>query len=169
MGAVIYEASPLQAFLGSFGTILVLGVLGVAGIGMAVFRPRQGRGSRIVSGVLGVFLLTAGCVLAAITFLSFASGARTVTLSLDDKTVATDNCGDNGGTCTRYVLSATTGTNAYDFDVPSEVYDQAQLNSCYQITYYPNTGLPGLSSDSSSYQRIDNITRIALADPAACP
>jgi hypothetical protein len=168
MGTVIYEAGPFQAFLGSLGTILLLMVVGVVGIGMAVLRGNDKRSTRILTGALGVFLLIVSCVLAVSAFFSFTSGARTVTLGLDSKTIATDNCGDNGETCTRYVLSATTSTNSYDFDVPQNVYDQAQVNGCYQITYYPNMSFYGLWLNTSSYQRIDNIARIAIADPSAC-
>ncbi|HUH99143.1 MAG TPA: hypothetical protein VLZ89_17420 [Anaerolineales bacterium] len=168
MGTVIYEANPLQAFLGPLGTILLLLVIGLAGIGMAVLRRNQRAPTRILTGALGAFLIVAGCVFAALTLYSFSSGARTITLGLADKTIAEDNCGDNGETCARYVLSATTSTNAYDFDVSQSVYEKAQLNGCYQITYYPNASLFGLWLNTSSYQQIDNITRIAAADPGSC-
>ena len=168
MGTVIYEASPFQAFLGSLGTILFLVVIGLVGIGIAVFRSNDRKATRILTGVLGVFLLIVSCVLAAFTLFSFSSGARTITLGLDNKTIAEDNCGDNGETCTRYVLSATTSTNAYDFDVPQNVYEKIQVNGCYQISYYPNASLFGLWLNTNSYQRIDNITKITVADPSAC-
>jgi len=168
MGPVIYQASPFQAFLGSLGTILFLFVLGVFGIGTAIVRSKDRKRTRIFTGVLGVFLIIVGCVFAALTLYSFSSGARTITLALNDKTIAEDNCGDNGGTCTRYVLSADTSSNAFDFDVPLDAYQRAQLNVCYQITYYPNNGFYGSWLNTSSYQRIDNITRIAVADPSAC-
>jgi amino acid transporter len=168
MGTVIYEASPFQAFLGSLGTILLLLVIGVVGIGIAIFRRNQRRSTRILTGALGVFLLIVSCVLAAFTLYSFSSGARTVAMRLDNKTIANDNCGDNGETCTRYVLSATTSTNAYDFDVPQSVYQKAKLKVCYQISYYQNMGFYGLWQNTGSYQRIDNITSIGLADPTAC-
>lgn len=168
MGTVIYEANPFQAFVGSLGTIVLLLVIGVVGIGIAFLRRNQRRSSRILTGGLGVFLLIVSCVLAAFTLYSFSSGARTIALRLDNKAIANDNCGDNGETCTRYVLSSTTGTNAYDFDVLQNVYQKAKLEVCYQISYYPNTGFYGLWLNAGSYQRIDNITRIAAADPSEC-
>jgi amino acid transporter len=168
MGTVLYESSPFQAFLGSFGTILFLVVIGVVGIGMAILRRNQRRSTRILTGALGAFLIMVSCVFAVLTLFSFSSGARTIALRLDNKTIANDNCGDNGETCTRYVLSSTTSTNAYDFDVPQSVYQKAKLKVCYQISYYPNTSFFGLWLNTSSYQRIDNITRIAVADPGAC-
>jgi len=168
MDTVIYEASPFQAFLGSLGTTAFLLVIGVVGIGMAILRRNQRRSTRILTGALGGFLLMVSCALAAFTLYSFSSGVQTVTLGLDNKTIAEDNCGDNGETCTRYVLSSTTSANAYDFDVPQDVYEKAQVNGCYQISYYPNTSLFGLWLNTNSYQRIDNITKITVAEPSAC-
>jgi hypothetical protein len=166
MGTVIYEASPLQTFLGSIGTALLLIVLGFVGVGVAVFQSRQKRSTRIITGVVGVFLIVVSCVLAIFTFFSFSSGTRTVAVNLDNKTVANQTCGENGeSTCTNYVLSATSGANSYDFDVPQSAYDSVQLNVCYQITYYPNKGL---FSDSGSYQQINNIEKIVVADPSTC-
>ena len=168
MGTILYEASPIQAFLGSIGTTFFLVILGVLAIGMAVFRSRNKRLTRVSTGIAGAFLLIVSCILAALTIVSLSNGARTVRLKLSDKTIAADNCGDNGETCNRYVLSATTDTNAYDFDVPYGVYNKVEKNTCYQITYYPNTGFYGLWLNTSSYQRIDAITRIATANPAMC-
>ncbi len=156
MGTVIYQASPFQTFLGSSGTILFLVVIGVVGIGMALLRRNQRRSTRILTGALGVFLLIVSCVLAALTFYSFTGGVRTVALRLDNKTIAEDNCGDNGETCARYVLSSTTSISAYNFDVPQSVYEKARVNGCYQITYYQKNGL---FNNSSSYQQIDNIAK----------
>ena len=168
MGTVIYEASPFQAFLGSIGTALFLIVLGVVAIGLAVFRSKDNRFRRISTGLAGAFLLLVSCVLAATTIYSLSSSTQTIALVLNDKTIAADTCGDNGETCNHYVLSATTNTNAYDFDVPYDVYNTVQLNTCYQFTYYPNTGFLGLRPNTSSYHQIDNITKIAVADPATC-
>jgi hypothetical protein len=168
MGTVIYEASPFQAFLGSLGTILLLLVIGVVGIGIAIFRRKQRGSTRILTGALGAFLIIVSCVVTVFTLYSFSSGTRTIALRLDNKTIANDNCGVNGETCTRYVLSSTTSTNAYDFDVSQNVYQKAKLKVCYQISYYPNTGFYGLWQNTSSYQRIDNITKIAVAEPNAC-
>jgi hypothetical protein len=44
--------------------------------------------------------------------------------------------------------------------VNEEAYNQAQIDSCYRITFYPNKGLLGISEDSNAYQSISNITRI---------
>jgi len=168
MGTVLYEASPLQAFLTPLGVTLFFVVLGAFAIGAAILRPNQRPASRVVSGLAGVFLIIVGCVLAGVTLFSFTSGARTVVLRLDNKSIVNDSCGENGETCTRYVLSSTTNTDAYDFDVPQGVYQSVKLQGCYQFTYYPQRGLFGLGSNTSSYQHIDNITRIAVADPTAC-
>jgi len=166
MGTVIYSASPIQAFLGAAGTILLIFVLGIAGIVAAALQRKQTRGVRTIMGTAGGFLLIVSCAYAAFTFLSASSGVQTVTANLDRKTIAQDNCGDNGETCARYVLETTTGANAYDFNVPQQAYDKAQVNTCYKFTYYPNKGL--FASDSGSYQQINNVARIETADPASC-
>jgi len=169
MGNVIYSASPVQAFTGFLLAILLLLGLGLFSLGAALLRHNQRRANQIITGVLGIFLLGIGCVLAAFTLISFSSGSRTVSLKFDNKAIANQTCGDNGiSTCTFYVLSATTSTHAYDFDVPQSAYDKAHLNVCYKITYYPNKGLFNSSSDSDSYQSISSVSRIETADPSAC-
>ena len=57
MGTVIYSANPFQAFLGSSGPVLFIFALGLVAIGLAIFRRHQSRGSRILTGVLGGFLV----------------------------------------------------------------------------------------------------------------
>ena len=166
MGTVIYSASPFQAFLGNFEGILFIFVIGLVGIGTAIFRRNQSRRARLLVGLLGVFLLIVSFVTAALTVSSVSSGVQTVTANLNNKTIAEDNCGDNGQTCQRFVLETFTKTIAYDFDVPQDAYDQAQLNTCYKFTYYPGKGL--ISNDPGSYQLINNVSRIETADPAAC-
>ena len=165
MGTVIYEAGPFQAFLGSFEGILVFVLLGLFGIGAAVLRRNQRPPARLVIGGLGALLLIIGCVFALFTLGSMLGGTRTITLQLNDKTIAQQSCGDEGETCPHYILSATTSANAYDFDVPEQAYDKARVKVCYQITYYQNKGL---FSTPSSYQQIDSVSRIETADPSAC-
>ncbi len=166
MGTVIYSASPIQTFLGSLGTILLIFVLGLGGIAMAFLQRKQARGTRILMGAVGGFLLIVACAFAAFAFLSASSGVQTVTANLDRKTIAQDNCGDNGETCARYVLETSTGANSYDFNVPQDAYDKAQVNTCYKFSYYPNKGL--FANNTGSYQQINNIARIETADPISC-
>ncbi len=75
---------------------------------------------------------------------------RSVVVNLSQKQVAEANCGDNGQTCKHYVLEATTKDAAYDFDAPQEACDKAQVNTCYQFTYYPSHGL--FVSDGAAFQ-----------------
>jgi hypothetical protein len=166
MGTVIYSASPIQAFLGSLGTILLIFVLGIGGLAMAFLQRKQARGTRILMGAVGGFLLIVACAFATFTFLSASNGVQTVTANLDRKTIAQDNCGDNGETCARYVLETSIGTNAYDFNVPQNAYVKAQVNTCYKFSYYPNKGL--FTNDTSSYWQINNVARIETADPTTC-
>jgi hypothetical protein len=166
MGTVIYSASPMQAFFAAAGTILFIFGLGIVGIAAAILQRKQARGARLAMGAAGGILVVAGLVYAALTLASAASPTQTVSLNLDKKSIAEDNCGDNGQTCKRYVLEATTDTTAYDFNVPQQAYDKAQVNSCYQFTYYANKGL--FASSTASYQQINNVARIETADPSTC-
>ncbi len=166
MGTVIYSASPFQAFLGTFETVLFIFVIGLVGIGIALFRRKQGRGTRLLTGILGIFLLIVSFVTAAFTLSSASNGVRTLTADLNNKTIAEDNCGDNGQTCQRFVLETMTNAVTYDFNVPRAAYDNMQINTCYKFTYYPNAGL--FPNDTNSYQQINNVSRIETADPGAC-
>lgn len=152
MGTVIYSASPFQALLGSLGAILLLFALGLVGIGLALFRSNQGSGTRVIIGICGGFLLIASLIYAAITLTAASGGTQSVSVSLDNKSIVEDNCGDNGQTCSRYVLEATTSTTAYEFDVAPEVYNKAQVGTCYRFTYFPNKGL--FAGDKAAYQQI---------------
>ena len=169
MGTVIYSASPLQAFQGLFVTILGMLVLGGVGLAAALFQPKRGKGARIAMGAAGGFLLIAGFTTAAFTFLTISSGAETVAARLNDKTIAQENCGDNGETCARYILETSAGEVAYDFVVNSQVYDLAQVNTCYQVTFYKSKSPLNAAADANAYQRIERITNIVVADTSACP
>jgi hypothetical protein len=166
MGTVIYSASPFQAFLGTFEAILFIFVIGLIGLGIALFRRKQGRSARILVGILGIFLVIVSFITAAITMVSITTGVQTVSAQLNTKSIAEDNCGDNGETCTRYVLETMSSATAYDFNVPQDAYDKAQVNTCYKFFYYPGKGL--FSNDASSYQQINNVSRIEVADPSGC-
>jgi hypothetical protein len=166
MGTVIYSASPFQAFLGTFETVPIIFVIGLLGIGLAIFRRNQGRSARLLLGILGIFLLIASFVTAAFTLTSVSNGAQTVTANLNNKTIAEDNCGDNGETCQRFVLETVSNAIAYDFNVPQAAYDKTQVNTCYIITYYPNKDL--FSNAANTYLQINNVSRIETADPGSC-
>ncbi len=166
MGSVIYSANPFQAFLGSSRPVFFIFALGLVAIGLAIFRPRQSRGARILTGVLGGLLVVVSFVVAVITLISVSSGTSKIALNLDNKRIVEDNCGDNGETCARYVLESTTSAAAYEFNVPRNVYEKAKVHTCYEFTYYPNKGL--FSNDAMSFQQIDNIASIETADPASC-
>jgi hypothetical protein len=166
MGIVIYSANPFQAFLGSSGPVFFIFALGLVAIGLAIFRRRQSRGSRILIGVLGGFLVVVSFVVAVITLISVSSGTSKISLNLDNKRIVEDNCGDNGETCARYVLESTTSAAAYEFDVPRYVYEKVKVHTCYEFTYYPNKGL--FSNDATSFQQIDHIALIETADTASC-
>jgi hypothetical protein len=164
MGPVIYSASPFRAFLPTLGTIAFMFLIAIIGLASAFLNRKQGRGARIGLGIAGGFLLIAGLVLAGFTLVSLIGGQKTVTVMLNDKTIAEDNCGDNGETCARYVLETSAGTGAYDFNVPLEAYDRVQVNTCYQFSYFPRHGLfSEPSAGTGAYQQVDQVTRIQAA------
>ena len=136
MGTVIYSASPLQAFGGLLGTVLFMVVLGLIGLGAAIFQPKRGKGARIGLGIAGVFLLIAGCVTAVLTYRSISSGAETVAAHLNNKTIAQENCGDNGETCARYILETNTGDVSYDFVVNAQVMNMATREFTVRVTRF---------------------------------
>jgi hypothetical protein len=166
MGTVIYSASPYQAFQGTLEAIFFIFVVGLIGIGFAIFRRKQSRSARLLVGILGIFLVIISFITAAFTMISISNGVQTITAQLNTKTIAEDNCGDNGETCKRYVLETMNSTTAYDFNVSSDAYDKAQVNTCYKFIYYPNKGL--FSNEPVTFQQINNVSRIETADPAAC-
>jgi hypothetical protein len=170
MGTVIYSASPLQAMLSTLGTVAFLIGLGVVGVAVAIFRKGQSKGTRIGLSIVGVFLVLAGLVTGVISFISISTGAQTVAARVNDKTIAQESCGqDSNDTCTRYILETNSGDVSYDFVVNSNTYDQAQVNTCYQVTFYKSKSPFNVVADTDSYHRVEAITRIEVADPAACP
>src|SRR5206468_5212040 len=115
------------------------------------------------------FLLIASCVTGAFMYSSISSGANTVAARLNNKTIAQENCGDNGETCSRYILETNAGDVDYDFIVNSQAYDLAQVNTCYQVTFYKSKSPLNVTADTNTYQRIETITRIEVADTTVCP
>jgi len=168
MGTVIYSTSQFQAFLPTFGTIAFILVIAVFGLGSAFLNRNQRRGSRVGIGIAGGFLLVVGCVFAVLTFFTIMNGHKTVNVLLNSKTIAHDNNG-NGQTTTRFVLETNRGNDLYDFNVPQNAYDKANVNTCYQITYFPRTALfSDPPTGNGSYQQVDAVTNVEIAEPSAC-
>jgi len=136
MGEVIYAASSLKAFGSLIAVILVLGLVGLL-----------------------------GAVLIYMVYNSMTSGSETMTVQVNDKQIANDNCG-NGETCKRYILETQSNARSIDLVVNEDAYDKVQTASCYVVTYYFGNGLFGKPENGSSYDSIDTITRI---ETAACP
>lgn len=168
MGTVIYSASPLQAFLPTFGTIALIFVIALFGLGSAFLNRNQRRRSRVGIGIAGGFLLVVACGFAVSTFFTVMTGHKIANVLLNSKMIAHDNK-SNGGSGTRFVLETNAGSDLYDFNVPQTVYDKADVNTCYQITYFPKTVLfsdPPMGN--GSYQQVDSVTSIEVADPSTC-
>ena len=167
MGTVVYSANLLWAFLSPLGAILFTSGIGVFGL-IAAFRQRkQGKAVQITLGVCGVFLLAFSFVTASRTVASILSGTQTVAMRINDKSIATANCG-NGGTCTHYIVAATAGRVSYDLIIDSQAYHLVHANTCYQVTFYGYKPFLSNIPDTNLYHRIQVVTRIATLDPAIC-
>jgi hypothetical protein len=167
MGTVIYSANLLWAFLSPLGSILFTSAIGVFAL-IAAFRQRkQGRGVQIILGICGVFLLAFSLITVNQMVSSFLSGTETITMHVDDKSIGRGNCG-NGSTCTHYDLAATAGQVSYDLRVNPQAYNAVHSNTCYRMTFYKYKPFMSAIPDTDLYHRIEVITRIEIADPAAC-
>jgi len=167
MGTVIYSAGPLQAFLPSIEVIVVFFVIAGLGLATAFFGRNQSRGSRIGLGIAGGVLVIAGCATLIFTIYLLTGGRKTATVMLNKKTVVEDNC-NNGRTCTRLVLETQSGEKLYDFAVQQSAFDRATVGSCYQVDYYPSTGIFTPSVQTDLYTATSNITQIKQLEPASC-
>lgn len=171
MGEVIYAASTLKAFLASFIVVVVLFLLGLMGVLNGIFRRKEKTFVRFARGCAGVFLWIVAVVFVLVLFRAITSGSEIITVHLNNKQIAHDNCGDNS-TCDRYILETQSGSNSYDLEVSKEAYDRAQVDSCYKVTYFSGKGFFGPLGASSqpeeqnTYHSISTITRI---ETAPCP
>ena len=168
MGTVIYSSSALGTFMGTFLTAGFLLVLGVIGLGWAVFNRKQGRGSRIGMAIAGLVLCAAGALTVGFTLVNMFTSTQTATVLVKRKSIATDNCGDNGETCRRFLLETGAGNISYDFTVPQGAYQRVQQGGCYQVTYYPNKGLFATDYGTDQYVATAYVTKIVQADPGSC-
>src|SRR5215212_7994149 len=165
MGEVIYAASSLKAFGSLIAVILVLGIVGLVGVLNGIFRRKEKPFVRIARGCAGVLFWLLAAVLIYMVYNSMTSGSETMTVQVNDKQIANDNCGD-GETCKRYILETQANARFLDLVVSEEAYNKVQIDKCYSVTYYSGDGLFGRSDNGSSYDSIDTITRI---ETAACP
>ena len=165
MGEVVYAASSLKAFGSLIAVILVLGLVGLLGVLNGIFRRKEKPFVRVARGCAGVFFWLLAAVLIYVVYNSMTSGSEIMTVQVNDKQVANDNCGD-GETCKRYILESQSNVRSIDLVVNEETYNKVQIDSCYSVTYYSGNGLFGRSENGSSYDLIDTITRI---ETAMCP
>lgn len=169
MGTTIYSTTPFWIFLSTFGTLAFLIVLGIVGLIYAVFRTKEKKGSRIGAGCAGLFLCAVGALALGFTLLNMMTGTQTATVLLNNKRVVHENCGDNGSTCTRYVLETTAGPKSYDFTVEERAFNAAEEKGCYRVTYYPNKGLFGMLSDlPDTYIATSFVIRIEQMQAGDC-
>lgn len=167
MNTVVYSASPLWIYLGTFAGLAFLIVLGIFGLTYAAFRRREKMLQRIFMAILGLFLCAMGVLGLGFSGWSILNGAKTATVLLDNKRIAEDNCGDSG-TCKRLVLESRAGAHSYDFTVEQRAFDATEKGACYRVTYYINQGLFGTNSDTDLYLASDHVTQIEQMQPGAC-
>lgn len=164
MENLIYSASPLRAFSGGIFLIIFLFVLGCVAILWALFKRREKPLPRIAMGCSSLVLLLASVGLAINFMFTLQSGDKTVVVQVNEKDIVESRCGDNGGTCTRYVIESNAGIKLYDFSVAKDAYGKIEVESCYQFTYYPARSLFGAylqeTDYSDSYESASTITRI---------
>lgn len=179
METVIYSASPIEAFLGIIITIGFFFVIGGGGFLLAIFRRKSKRKrtsetvERVALGYTSVILLLAGALMTFVSINTFFTGDNTVVVIVDNKRIVESNCdtSTNSRTCTSYVVETHTEQKYYDFSIPENVWEEMQVNSCYQVTYYPPQSLLGEylqkeDTSSSSYESASTITSIETAN---CP
>jgi hypothetical protein len=164
MENLIYSVSPLRAFSGGIFLIAFLLLLGGVGALWAVFKRKEKPLPRIAMGCSSLVLLAASVGLMINFLITFQTGDKTVIVHINDKDIVESNCGDNGSTCTSYVLETNAGTKLYDFSVAREAYEKVEVESCYQFTYYPGRSLLGRylqeTDYSDTYESVSTITRI---------
>jgi len=163
MDNVIYSATPLRAFSGGFIVIAFLLGLGVIGALWTVFKRKERPIARVGMGFASIILILAGIGVTISLIRTIRSGDKTVTIRVEEKKVVESNCND-GGTCTSYLLETKAGTKSYDFIVAKSAWDKAQVEVCYQVTYYPSQSLFGEylqeQDISEVYEASSTITRI---------
>jgi hypothetical protein len=164
MENLIYSASPLRAFSGGIFLIIFMFVLGGVAILWALFKRREKPLPRIAMGCSSLVLLLASVGLAINFMFTLQSGDKTVVVHVNEMDIVESRCGDNGGTCTRYVIESNEGIKLYDFSVAKDAYEKIEVESCYQFTYYPARSLFGAylqeTDYSDSYESASTITRI---------
>lgn len=169
---VIYSVSPLKAYTGGLFLIALLFVLGSFGV-LSAFLSRQRRKKiieRIITGVLGAFLILCGAVLGFVMSREYKTGQRTVLVQVNEKREVESNCPD-GGICRSYTAETTDGQKLYVFGLKKEVWEKIEVDACYEFTYFPSQSLLGeyLQEDDSYpnlYEPTGEITQIELFN---CP
>ena len=78
METTIYSASPLWAFMPTFAGVGLVIVLGVAGLGFAIFRRKETKIARVAVGCAGLFLCAMGALGIGYTALTIMTGMSRV-------------------------------------------------------------------------------------------
>ena len=141
----IYTASPLQAFFTNIITVIVLFVIGLSGLG-TIFRRQAAVWARALGGMFGLALICASLAVSTLTVYQYTSGTQTLTARLTQKQIARSS-DSNGNPVDNYRLFF---GNTATFDVERSAYDKLTQGGCYQVVYYPSTGILGLFGVSTA-------------------
>lgn len=170
---VIYSASPFGAFS---STLIYIGFFFALGFGNLLLafltrRRKRRRGSDYVMGCLSIFLIVVGIAVSIATYNSFQNGDETVRVKVDEKNIVKRNCKSITRVCTDYVVEATDGHKYYDFALHESVWENIEINACYNLTYYPPKPLLGdyLQQDNEYADLYEAVANIVLIQKANCP
>ena len=167
MDTVIYTASPLRAFSGLIFMTVFFFALALLSAWTSISGRRDHILKRLGVGCAGIILLLSGVVLVITGYQSYVNGDKTVILRVEEKNEVVRNCDAPGGTCTDYVVEGNTEGVYYTFGLSKDLWNQMEVNSCYQFTYYPPKSLLGeylqdpavanTFESASSFTRIERV------------
>ena len=168
---IIYSASPLKAFSGSFLFLAFFFALGGFAFLSAIFSRRDSTGKRVVMGCGSVVLLLVGVGGAIATFQAYTGGQTTAWVHVDKKRVVERNCDNASNTCIDYVIEASDGQKYYTFGLAKDTWDLVQDEACYDFTYYPAKSLFGdfLQQDNPYAELYETTSNIVEIRTARCP
>lgn len=171
MDTVIYFASPLEAFSGSFIFLAFFFLLGGIGFLMAIFSRRDRAGKRIALGCASIVILLAGAGMAVATYMTYTGGQTTALVHVDKKRIVERNCDNATRTCIDYVIEASDGQKYYTFGLAQETWNVFEEQSCYEFIYYPAKSLFGdyLQQDNPYADMYETTSNIIQIKTARCP
>jgi len=168
---IIYSASALGAFSSSLIYIAIFFILGFGNL-LVLFLTRSRRKKRkmenYVLGFLSILIIFFGVLTSIATFNTYQNGDKTIRVRAVEKREVTVKC--NKYYCTEYNVETTDGEKFYVFGLEKETWDNVEVNSCYQFTYYPlKPLLAGYLQEENQYPSLYETTgHITLIGKVGC-